>query len=555
MFNFFLFSRRTAQRLAAGTVLGLLVLLVPGVCSAAQSPSAPSIQHSAADRGRILLVIPFDNRTGELNLDWIREAAANLLSSRFASAGFAPMTRADRVYALDHLGLPPNFQPSRASEIKLAQTLDADSIIVGSFSLNGQDLVAQAEVVNVPHLKMLAPVTAQGPMTSMIAIFDRLAWKLTRQLDPSLNVAEETFVAEGSSLRLSAYEQYIRGITEPDQAERMRHLATSVKLSPDFSPAWMALGREEYRSQQYDRAAEAFSRVDRKGPDGLEASFYRGLSLLFSGNYPEAYKEFSEVAKTLPLAEVVNNEGVALSREGRDGTPQFIQAAADDPRDADYHFNLAVSLKRHGNSTAALNELTQCLKLRPNDSEAASLLQAWKYPAAATAVASTATADPPPAPDPLERIARTFDETAFRQASQMLDEMDARRVAALSPQQRARTFCAQAKGYLSRGLVLEAERLYQMAATADPKSADAHLGLARVRLRSGDLQGARREARQALALSPGADAHLILARADLAAHDLKNAQAEAESAVQADPANTEAQQLLHRIQTSTVPGR
>ena len=37
-----------------------------------------------------------------------------------------------------------------------------------------------------------------------------------------------------------------------------------------------------------------------------------------------------------------------MSRQGHDGTDLFIQAAAADPNDADYHFNLAVSLKRHG---------------------------------------------------------------------------------------------------------------------------------------------------------------------------------------------------------------
>jgi hypothetical protein len=56
------------------------------------------------------------------------------------------------------------------------------------------------------------------------------------------------------------------------------------------------------------------------------------------------------VARVLPLAEVVNNEGVAESRQGKDGTSLFIQAAAADPNAADYHFNLAVSLKRQGMS-------------------------------------------------------------------------------------------------------------------------------------------------------------------------------------------------------------
>ena len=62
---------------------------------------------------------------------------------------------------------------------------------------------------------------------------------------------------------------------------------------------------------------------------------------------------------------------------------------------------------------------------------------------------------------------RTFDAVAFRQAAQMLDQMDATRLAALTPQERAQKLSAQAKGYLDRGLLLEAERLYQSAMAAD----------------------------------------------------------------------------------------
>ena len=289
------------------------------------------------------------------------------------------------MYALDHLGLPQGFQPSRASALKLAQTLDADSIVVGSYTTDGTSIVAQASLVDVPNLRMLPAVSVRGEMRDLIGVFSALAWQLTRELDPAFGVAEETFVAAGREIRLDAFEQYIRGITEPDQAERQRHLEQAVKLSPGFSPAWMALGREDYNQQQYMEAAAAFAKVDHGGADGLEAGFYGGLSLLFSGEYAPAAQAFADVARVLPLAEVVNNEGVAVSRQGKDGTSLFIQAAAADPNAADYHFNLALSLKRHGNVPGAINELAQCLKLRPGDSEAQALETAWKAPAGAAA--------------------------------------------------------------------------------------------------------------------------------------------------------------------------
>ncbi len=544
---------QTLRRLTVATALAALWCFLFAVRAQGQTPEdsvdGGESASSMAGHGHVILVLPFDNRSGQPSLEWIREAAAEILSTRFAAAGFQPTSRADRVYALDHLGLPQGFQPSRASSIKLAQTLDADSNVVGSFTTDGTTIVAHAELVDVPKLRMLPEVSTQGQMRDMIAVFGTLAWKLTKELDPGFSVAEETFAAAGKGMRLDAFEQYIRGITEPDQAERLRHLQMAVKLSPEFSPAWMALGREDYGAQQFQQAADAFAKVDRNGPDGLEAGFYRGLSLLFSGDYSHAKEAFAEVAKVLPLAEVINNEGVAMSRQGLDATSLFIQAAAADPNTADYHFNLAVSLKRAGNVAGALNELAQCLKLHPTDSEAQSLVDAWKKPAAPAT--SSAAADPSAAPDPLERIVRTFDEAAFKQAAAMLDEMDEQRLTALPAPERAKTLCAQAKGYLDRGLLLEAERLYQAAEVADSKNAQAHAGLAEVRERSGDAESARKEAHASLELGPSADAYKVLAKLDLDAGSLNEANAEAGDALKLEPANPAIQELMQQIQAKT----
>jgi tetratricopeptide (TPR) repeat protein len=512
---------------------------------ALQAPAQTAAEAGpTAGVGRILLVLPFDNRSGQPNLDWIREAAPELLSSRLNSAGFAPMSRTDRLYALDHLGLPQGFQPSRASSLKLAQTLDADSIVVGSYLTDGTQIVAEARLVDVPHLRMSAPVTARGEMSGLIAVFDSLAWKLTRQLDPGFSGSEETFVAAGKGLRLDAFEQYIRGISEADQAERLGHLKQAVMLSPELGRAWMALGREDYNGQQYEQAAAAFAKVGRNDPDALEAGFYRGLSLLFSGDYPRAEEAFGAVARVLPLAEVLNNQGVALVRQGKDGILLFRQAEAADPNAADYHFNLAVSLKRHGDKAEALAELAQCLHLRSSDSEAQGLLTAWKEPAAG----SNASLPAQTKPDPLERISRTFDATAFQQAAQMMDQMTASRLAQLPPRQQAQKLAAQARDYLDRGLLLEAERIDLAALAVDGQVAEAHAGLAEVRERTGDAEAARKEARTSLELLPSVDAYLVMGRLDLAARHMDQAGYEAGEALKLDPASKPALELKQQIE-------
>lgn len=512
-----------------------LALLVTAALLSAVAARAQQSAEVAAGRGRILLVLPFDNRTGQPSFDWIREAAPEVLGSRFSSAGFAPLSRADRLYAFDHLGLPQGFQPSHASSLKLAQTLDADSIIVGSYRTEGTQIEAQAQIISVPRLQMSQPVMATGEMHNLVAVFNSLAWKLTRELDPKFSGAEETFVAAGASVNVEAFEQYIRGITEPDQAERLRHLQQAVKLNPDFSDAWMALAREDYTGQHFEQAAAAFAKVKGNDANALEAGFYRGLALLFSGGYADAEAAFAGVARVLPLAPVLNNEGVAISRQGHDGTALFRQAEGADPNGADYHFNLAVSLNRHGDAAAAQAELAQYLKLKPGDTEAQEMQTAWNQASSASSV------------EPLERIERGFDAVAFRQAAVMLDQIEATRLAALTPEQRAQTLATQAREYLSRGLLLESERLYQQAIAADDHSEAAHEGLAEVRERTGDSAGARKEAQAALDLHPSAQAYLVLARLDLAANQLDDANHDAGEALKLSPNSRAAKELLRQL--------
>lgn len=541
----------------------LLFAAIPFAWALTPAPNAhaQTATEAANPHNRILLVLPFDNNTNQPNLEWIREAAPELLTSRFLSAGLSPLSRADRIYALDHLGFPESFHPSRATSIKLAQTLDADSIIVGSYTISGSTLTAEASIVNVPRLHMTQAVSASGDLHSLISVFDTLAWELTRELDSSFNVSEETFVAAGSSLRVEAFEQYIRGISEPDHTERLRHLQAAVQLSPNFAPAWMALAREDYAAQDYDHAAAAYAKVTTgsptDSPDGLEANFYRGLSLLFTGHYADAEAAFTAVSRVLPLAAVLNNQAVAISRQNHNATALFRQAIAADPGAPDYHFNLAVSLKRNGDADSAKAELAQYLKLRPNDSEAQDLQAAWNNPVPTQPAPSLSTADagaatpgaaaPPVAPDPLERIMRTFDAAAFRQAAVVMDQMESARLAALPRTQRAKALDARARDYLSRGLLLEAERLFRDAATTDPHLADPHEGLAEVRARSGDEAGARAEAQAALGIHPTPETYLVLARLDLAGNHFDSAIANVNRALALSPGNADAKNLLQRI--------
>ena len=153
----------------------LLLVVLSFACSKiqAQSPSGPP-------PGKLLLVLPFDNNSDQPNLEWISEAIPEVLDRRLASAGFMPIGRDDRLYALDHLGLPASFQPSRASAIRLAQTLDANYVIVGSFSTHGARFQASAQVLTMDTLHLSAPVQEEADMTHLLDVLNSMAWGLAK---------------------------------------------------------------------------------------------------------------------------------------------------------------------------------------------------------------------------------------------------------------------------------------------------------------------------------------------------------------------------------------
>lgn len=505
------------------------------------------------------MVLPFDNRTGQASLDWISEAVSETMNQRLGASGFDVIGRDDRQYALEHLGLPQSFLPSRATAIRLAQTLDADDVIVGSFTMQGNALHVSAQLLDVNALKLSPPLVHDGALDHMLDVLDSLAWQAARALDPKLPLPESSFLAAGAGLHLTGFENYIRGIIEGNPAERLRHLKIAVAENPGYSPAWLALGMTYFSEQQYDLAAPALGHLKKTDRAALQAEFYRGLSFFYTGHYDQAEDAFAFVAAQLPLPEVVNDQGVAASRRGHDGGALFQEAIVADPHDPDYQFNLAIALARRGDTQHALDAVGEALKLRPQDTEATKLQTLLRQPASTVPVSYPGSATPDPNTTgggrnlPLERIKRSYNDASFRQAASELEEMQAQHLATLPPAEQATTLAKEGRSYLGRGLMLEAERQFQLALAADQNNSDAHAGLAEVRRRNGDDAQARAEAQSSLKLRPNAAAWLTLARLDRTARQLPAARDDVSHALQLEPANSDARGLQQALNPPPPP--
>ncbi len=501
-----------------------------------------AISQTRETSGRLVLVLPFDNRTGQSNLAWISDSFPDTLNQRLTSAGFLTITRDDRLYALDHLGLPADFKPTRATTIRMAQTLDADYVVVGSYTVRDGRIAVQAQTLSVNQLRLSRPLDDSSPLERLFDVENAIAWKVAHQIDPQFKVAEQTFLAASSGVKLSAFEDYIRGTGSANPDERQRRLRQAVQDTPNYAAALLALGKTEFAEREYDQAATTLGKIPPSDRRALEAGFYLGLSRFNTAKYGAAETAFGFVASRLPLPEVVNNQAVAASRQGKDAVALFQRASTADPSDADYHYNLAVAFLDRGDSSNSLREVETALKVRTTDAEAIELRNRLN---AARGVSGAALSGPALKAavtaggfDPVTRVRRTYTEAAFRQAAFQMDQMRAVRLATLPLQEQAAQYVKLGHDYLSHGLIPEAEQEFQSALAADGHSAAAHAGLAQIREHSGNAAAARSEAQTSLGLQPNVAAYLVLARLELQASNLPGSASDVSNALHLEPANS-----------------
>jgi len=498
--------------------------------------------------GKTLLVLPFQNSSKAPSLDWIAESFPEVLGPRLS--GFFVMDRQERLNASDRIGLPANLRPSRATAYEIAQAMEVDYVILGSYTYDGESFSASAQVLDMQRLHLSPPVIASGSLPALIQVETLLARDLMHILAPELVTSRREFLSAQPAPRLDAFENYVRGLVATSRQDRVARFREAVRLDPTYTQAIFELGKSLYDTREYAAAAGWLERIPRSDPLAREASFYLGISDYYLGQYETAQNAFEFVASRLPLTEVYNNLGVVAGRRGDKTASEYFQRAVEaDPKDPDYHFNLAVALARDGDSAGASRQLRELLALRPSDGEAKSLLDALSRPLVMTGTAATAPGvKPAEVKLPLERIKRNYDEASFRQLAFELENQSERKLADKPPREHAMFHVERGRNLLNQGFVGEAEKHFREAVLLDPTNAAAHLGLARV-LAADKPSDARAEARSSLILKPSAEAWLVLAQLDLRDNKMEVARQDVDHALEIEPSNVAAVAMKRDITT------
>lgn len=492
----------------------------------------------------MLLVLPFENTSNTPGLEWIGEAFPEVLGQRMSSRSLYVVGRDDRLRAFDQAGLPAGIHASRATLYRIAEQMGVDYIVFGQYGFDGHTFTARAQLLDMQKLRLSSEVSEGGPLIELIDLQTALAWDLLRIIRPTFPVSHDAFKAAAPPIRLDAFENYIRGVVATDPDEKIRRFRAAVRAAPNYSAASLQLGKTYYAERDYEQAVAVLEKIPSGDSIAREANFYLGLAAYYHADFARSQSAFQLLSAQLPLTEVYNNLGVVAARRGDKRAIDYFQRVVQaDPADADYRFNLAVSLFRAGDHSNAARQLHEALSLRPNDLEAKSFLDV----VTGTPTIRSAQITAQPTRIPPERIKRNYDESSFRQLVIEIQAEAETRLAKSDPRTHSRFHVTRGHELLAQGFVNEAEGEFRESISLDPGSAEAHAGLARVLETKPDAAAARAEANAALRIRAFAEPLLVLARLDLSDNKTDTAAASVNRALQLEPSNGSALALKRAI--------
>jgi TolB-like protein len=256
---------------------------------------------NAEDRNAIA-VLPLQNLGGDFNIDYLRFALADELTSvltysRSLEVRPASMTR--KYIALD---IDPH---------KVGQELRVGRLLTGSFRKQGDQLLVTLEAIDVPSDRLLWQTTVAAKADDLIGLNQQLSTQLQNGLLPILG-GGGAVEAASQPKNQQAYDLYLRSVAVPHDPkpnkEAIKMLEWAVGIDPNYAPAWEALGLRYYFDANYggggeemfQRSNSAYERAKALDPNRVMAASNLITNRVERGELIRAYEDATELVRRRP---------------------------------------------------------------------------------------------------------------------------------------------------------------------------------------------------------------------------------------------------------------
>jgi tetratricopeptide (TPR) repeat protein len=442
--------------------------------------------------GAVLVVAP--EGPGGAPAGWIGAAAAETLPRALQRAGVPAIPGADRRRAQEALGVP-GVTVTRATAIRVAESLGARRLVVGSWEQRGAEVTLSLRLLDARRGSLSAPLVFTGPLAALGRGIHSLAWDVALAGSRAPSGTRDALLRAADAVPFEALRALGEGLAGRDGASRVAGLRRALALQPAYDEAALALARALADAGSFDEARRALAGVAASSPFAREARFLEGVALLGAGRYREADVLYAGLVSERPTAAALGNRGLARLRQGAAaaGASELLRQAVEaEPASVDLPFDLGWALLVEGRADAAAFWLRGAVRRDPGDAQDR-LALAWALAGAGHAEEA---------------------DEQLRGAAAVAPSLEPLRTPDLSRR-------------LERVLPSETGLLLDPGRAADAQGSREHLLRGEALLASGDTEAAVSELARAALLDPYAERpHLLLGRAHRARGEDEKALAE-----------------------------
>src|SRR5882672_6926704 len=294
------FSRETPLQRWTRILFPILVILA--IASVYTMYRQRSVKPLVPEAPRRLAILPFQNLRQDPDSDFMGYSLADAVITKL---GYVQALRVRPSYAI------ARYRNQTIDIPKVATELNVDTLLMGNFIRDGDDLRITCQLVDAATQNILWKKAFDLKYESLLTVHDQVAQEIVRGMELNLSPIEAEQLKPDQTIDPLAYEYYLRGV---DLYSRdlfplaVKMLEKSAEIAPNYPLTWAYLGRSYNASasfefggrEHYRKAQAAFEKALSLQPALIDARIYLANFFTDTGRVEQSVPLLREALKTNP---------------------------------------------------------------------------------------------------------------------------------------------------------------------------------------------------------------------------------------------------------------
>lgn len=256
---------------------------------------------------RSIAVLPFENRSGNQDSDYLSDGLAESLIFRLSQLPDLKVSPTSSVM---------RYKGKESEVAAIAKELDVDAVMSGRLTQRGEDLLISVELVDARSNKLLWGEQYDRKMADLLATQREIASSIVQKLQLKLTGGDAKGIQKLYTNSNEAYQLYLNGRfhfakrTKEDLYKSIEIFQQAVKIDPNFAlgyvgiaESWAVMPSFPYASpsEAMPKAKAAAARAIELDPDLPEAHTVLGMiAATYDWDWAKAEREFKRALEIDP---------------------------------------------------------------------------------------------------------------------------------------------------------------------------------------------------------------------------------------------------------------